>query len=67
MPNELKAVAARLSTVMKKLTGWAAIIAVPTSVTGWFGQNVAYAPVRPALGPDRQHRGDHSPSQRPFM
>ena len=28
---------------MKKLTGWAAIIAVPTSVTGWFGQNVAYA------------------------
>ena len=42
MPNELKAVAARLSTVMKKLTGWAAIIAVPTAVTGWFGQNVAY-------------------------
>ncbi len=33
---------ARLNTVMKKLTGWAAIIAVPTAVTGWFGQNVAY-------------------------
>ena len=32
---------ARLNTVMKKLTGWAAIIAVPTAVTGWFGQNVA--------------------------
>ena len=32
----------RLNTVMKKLTGWAAIIAVPTAVTGWFGQNVAY-------------------------
>lgn len=31
---------ARLNTVMKKLTGWAAIIAVPTAVTGWFGQNV---------------------------
>ena len=33
---------APLNTVMKKLTGWAAIIAVPTAVTGWFGQNVAY-------------------------
>ena len=33
---------ARLNTVMKKLTGWAAIIAVPTAVTGWFGMNVAY-------------------------
>jgi magnesium transporter len=33
---------ARLNTVMKKLTGWAGIIAVPTAVTGWFGQNVAY-------------------------
>lgn len=31
---------ARLNTIMKKLTGWAAIIAVPTLVTGWFGQNV---------------------------
>ena len=27
---------------MKKLAGWAAIIAVPTAVTGWFGQNVPY-------------------------
>jgi magnesium transporter len=27
---------------MKKLTGWAAIIAVPTAVTGWFGQNIPY-------------------------
>jgi len=27
---------------MKKLTAWAAIIAVPTAVTGWFGQNVPY-------------------------
>ncbi len=33
---------ARLNIVMKKLTGWAAIIAVPTAVTGWFGMNVAY-------------------------
>jgi len=27
---------------MKKLTAWAAIIAVPTAVTGYFGQNVPY-------------------------
>jgi len=33
---------ARLNTVMKKLTSWAAIIAVPTAVTGFFGQNVPY-------------------------
>lgn len=33
---------ARLNTIMKKLTGWAAIIAVPTLVTGWFGQNIPY-------------------------
>ena len=31
---------ARLNTVMKKLTGWAAIIAVPTAITGFYGQNV---------------------------
>jgi magnesium transporter len=39
---------ARLNTVMKKLTGWAAIIAVPTAVTGWFGQNIPY----PGFGRD---------------
>ncbi len=33
---------ARLNTVMKKLASWGAIIAVPTAVTGWFGQNVPY-------------------------
>jgi magnesium transporter len=32
----------RLNNVMKKLTAWAAIIAVPTAVTGFFGQNVPY-------------------------
>ncbi len=32
----------RLNTVMKKLAAWAAIIAVPTLVTGWFGQNVPF-------------------------
>jgi magnesium transporter len=33
---------ARLNIVMKKLTGWAAIIAVPTAITGFYGQNVDY-------------------------
>ena len=33
---------AKLNTVMKKLAGWAAIIAVPTLITGWFGQNVPF-------------------------
>ncbi|MTD56230.1 magnesium transporter CorA family protein [Amycolatopsis pithecellobii] len=32
----------RLNTVMKKVTSWAAIIAVPTAVTGFYGQNVPY-------------------------
>nr|WP_281279953.1 CorA family divalent cation transporter [Tessaracoccus rhinocerotis] len=31
---------ARLNTIMKKLAGWGAIIAVPTAITGWFGQNL---------------------------
>lgn len=31
-----------LNTVMKKLAGWAAVIAVPTAITGYFGQNVPY-------------------------
>jgi magnesium transporter len=32
----------QLNEIMKKLTGWAAIIAVPTAVTGFYGQNVPY-------------------------
>lgn len=32
----------RLNMIMKKVTGWAAIIAVPTAVTGFYGQNVPY-------------------------
>ena len=32
----------RMNMVMKQLTAWAAIIAVPTAVTGYFGQNVPY-------------------------
>ncbi len=32
----------RLNVVMKQLAAWAAIIAVPTAVTGWFGQNLPF-------------------------
>jgi len=32
----------QLNEIMKKLTSWAAIIAVPTAVTGFYGQNVPY-------------------------
>ena len=41
---------ARLNTIMKKLAGWAAIIAVPTAITGWFGQNVPYPGFSQPLG-----------------
>lgn len=41
---------ARLNTVMKQLAAWAAIIAVPTAVTGWFGQNVPYPGFQQPLG-----------------
>jgi magnesium transporter len=39
----------RLNAIMKKVTSWAAIIAVPTAVTGFYGMNVPYR-VRPARG-----------------
>jgi magnesium transporter len=32
----------RLNTIMRKLTAWAAIIAVPTAITSFYGQNVLY-------------------------
>jgi magnesium transporter len=32
----------RLNIITKKVTGWAAIIAVPTLITGYFGMNVPY-------------------------
>jgi magnesium transporter len=38
----------RMNTIMKKLTAWAAIIAVPTAITGYFGQNIPY----PGFGKD---------------
>ena len=38
----------RMNLIMKKVTSWAAIIAVPTAITGWYGQNVPY----PGFGED---------------
>lgn len=32
----------RMNAVMKKVTSWAAIIAVPATITGFFGQNVPF-------------------------
>jgi magnesium transporter len=32
----------KLNTIMKQVTSWAAIIAVPTAITGFYGQNVPY-------------------------
>jgi magnesium transporter len=32
----------RMNLIMKKVTSWAAIIAVPTAVTGFYGQNIPY-------------------------
>ncbi|MFC9788741.1 magnesium transporter CorA family protein [Rhodococcus sp. NPDC127528] len=31
-----------LNEIMRKLTAWAAIIAIPTGVTGYFGQNIPF-------------------------
>jgi uncharacterized membrane protein YfcA len=32
----------RLNEIMKKLTSWAAITAIPTAISGFYGQNVPY-------------------------
>jgi magnesium transporter len=32
----------RLNVITKKVTGWAAIIAVPTAITGFYGQNLPF-------------------------
>jgi magnesium transporter len=32
----------RMNSIMKQVTSWAAVIAVPTAVTGFYGQNVPY-------------------------
>ncbi|MBB5159234.1 magnesium transporter CorA family protein [Saccharopolyspora phatthalungensis] len=40
--TQLNLQAHRLNTVMKKVTSWAAVIAVPTAITGFYGQNVPF-------------------------
>jgi magnesium transporter len=40
----------RLNVIMKQVTSWAAIIAVPTAVTGFYGQNVPYPGFGHAIG-----------------
>ena len=40
----------RMNQTMKKLTGWAAIIAVPTLVTSFVGMNVGFPLVGTAAG-----------------
>ncbi len=32
----------RMNLIVKKVTSWAAIIAVPTAITGFYGQNLPY-------------------------
>ena len=48
----------RMNNVMKKLTSWAAIIAVPTAVTGYYGQNVPYPGFGARVGFLGQRRAD---------
>jgi magnesium transporter len=40
----------RLNTIMKQVTSWAAIIAVPTAITGLHGENVPYPGFQQGLG-----------------
>jgi magnesium transporter len=40
--TELGVQSNRLNVIMKKVTGWAAIIAIPTAITGFYGQNLPY-------------------------
>ena len=39
-----------MNMAMKKVTSWAAIIAVPTAITGFYGQNLPYPGFASALG-----------------
>lgn len=42
LDTDLNEQSTQLNEITKKLAGWAAIIAVPTAVTGFYGQNVPY-------------------------
>jgi magnesium transporter len=40
----------RMNLIMKKVTSWAAIVAVPTAITGFYGQNVPVPGMEQPLG-----------------
>ena len=40
----------RMNLIMKKVTSWAAIIAVPTAITGFYGQNIPFPGFASRLG-----------------
>jgi magnesium transporter len=40
----------RMNVITKKVTGWAAIIAVPTLITGYYGMNVPYPGADKTIG-----------------
>ena len=40
--TQLNEQSAQLNEITKKLAAWAAIIAVPTAITGFYGQNLPY-------------------------
>ena len=42
MHTDMNEQSTELNEVTKKLAGWAAIIAVPTAITGFYGQNLPY-------------------------
>ncbi|MGO1317433.1 MAG: magnesium transporter CorA family protein [Cellulomonadaceae bacterium] len=50
LDTNLTAQGNRMNLVMKKVTSWAAIIAVPTFVTGFYGMNVAYPLINTGAG-----------------
>lgn len=50
LETNLTVQANRMNVISKKVTGWAAIIAVPTFVTGFYGMNVPYAGFGKAWG-----------------
>jgi magnesium transporter len=48
--TELTVQSNQLNVIMKKVTSWAAIIAVPTLITGFYGQNVTYPGINTEWG-----------------
>jgi magnesium transporter len=40
----------RFTSITKQVTSWAAIITVPTAVTGFYGQNLPYPGVAQPIG-----------------